>query len=80
MKHFEKVTETVTKTHYKLIRRSCDLCGVSTVDDGNRWTTISFEEDNVEKEVDICPDCFKNKLVPWLISQGAKIKQEDWDW
>jgi hypothetical protein len=31
-------------------------------------------------DVDICPVCFKMKLVPWLISQGAKIKQEDWDW
>ena len=31
-------------------------------------------------DIDICPTCFKGKLVPWLISQGANIKQEDWDW
>ena len=31
-------------------------------------------------EIDLCPDCFKKKLVPWLLSQGAVIKQEDWDW
>lgn len=31
-------------------------------------------------DIDICPDCFNNKLIPWLISQGANIKQEDWDW
>lgn len=31
-------------------------------------------------EVDLCPTCFKDKLVPWLISQGADIKAEEWDW
>lgn len=29
--------------------------------------------------VDICPTCFKAKLVPWLISQGAAIREEDFD-
>jgi hypothetical protein len=29
--------------------------------------------------IDLCPNCFKDKLIPFLISQGAKIKQEDWD-
>ena len=31
-------------------------------------------------EIDLCPNCFKDKLIPWLISQGADIKREDWDW
>ena len=31
-------------------------------------------------DVDLCPKCFKEKLVPWLISQGARIKEEVWDW
>jgi len=31
-------------------------------------------------EIDICPVCFKEKLVPWLRSQGAKIEEKDWDW
>jgi hypothetical protein len=30
--------------------------------------------------VDLCPDCFKSRLVPWLRSQGAKIEAEEWDW
>jgi hypothetical protein len=29
--------------------------------------------------VDLCPDCFKGKLIPWLKSQGADIKELDWD-
>jgi len=33
-----------------------------------------------EYEIDICPDCFKNKLVPWLKSQGADIQQKEWYW
>ena len=31
-------------------------------------------------EVDICPECFKEKLVPWLNSQGANLKPLDWSW
>ena len=31
-------------------------------------------------EADICPDCFKNKLIPWLESQGCKTKEEEWGW
>ena len=30
--------------------------------------------------VDMCPDCFQNKLIPWLISQGAEITQRNWEW
>lgn len=30
--------------------------------------------------VDICPQCFKEKLIPWLESQGCTAKMEDWDW
>ena len=28
--------------------------------------------------VDICPECFREKLIPWLQSQGCKTKFEDW--
>lgn len=31
-------------------------------------------------QVDICPDCFTEKLIPWFESQGCKAKREDWDW
>ncbi len=30
--------------------------------------------------VDMCPKCFKEKLIPWLRSQGAEIKETEWDW
>jgi hypothetical protein len=31
-------------------------------------------------EVDICPDCFKNHLIPWLESIGATIRKKEVDW
>ena len=27
--------------------------------------------------VDLCPDCFRSKLLPWLRSQGAEIKEQE---
>ena len=30
--------------------------------------------------VDMCPQCFKEKLVPWLKSQGATVDEIDWDY
>ncbi len=33
-----------------------------------------------EYEIDLCPECFKNRLVPWLKSEGAKIEEKGWYW
>lgn len=33
-----------------------------------------------EHNIDLCPQCFKDRLIPWLRSQGAQISQTDWDW
>lgn len=33
-----------------------------------------------EYNVDICPKCFKDKLIPWLESQGCKAKIIEWDY
>lgn len=30
--------------------------------------------------IDMCPMCFLEKLVPWIESQGAKIREKDWDY
>ena len=29
--------------------------------------------------VDICPECFTDNLIPWLNSQGCEAKRENWD-
>jgi len=34
-----------------------------------------------EKTVlDICYDCFFQKLMPWAYSQGASVRTEEWDY
>lgn len=33
-----------------------------------------------EQTVDVCPECWKSKLVPWFTSQGAAVSSENWDW
>jgi hypothetical protein len=30
-------------------------------------------------EVDICPACFTAKLIPWLQSQGATVRETEWE-
>jgi hypothetical protein len=33
-----------------------------------------------ETTVDICPDCFASKLIPWLELQGVKPEAKKWDY
>ena len=42
----------------------------------------SFPEGGSGEEyvVDMCPGCFKEKLIPWLESQGCKAKIKEWLW
>ena len=30
--------------------------------------------------IDICPDCFKTKLIPWLVEEGVKIQRTEIDY
>lgn len=30
--------------------------------------------------LDICPDCFKSKLVPWFQEQGGTVRNKESDW
>jgi hypothetical protein len=36
--------------------------------------------DGTECEIDLCPACFRDKLVPWLKEQGANVDYVKWDW
>jgi hypothetical protein len=44
--------------------------GLADYDGGGNTRTSS---------VDVCPECFKSRLIPWLESQGAKITTEELD-
>ena len=62
--------------------------GCYTVDETDIMVTI-LQKDGKEYpeggsgtriEVDLCPDCFKDRLVPWLRSEGAAIEPIEWSW
>ncbi len=89
MKHFRKVlvpsTEKQVHTH-----TTCDICK-ETLTEGTfevKETEISCRVgerypgggsiDNIE--VDMCVDCFRFRLVPWLMSQGCTPKTTNTDY
>lgn len=72
----------------------CDLCGKETGRYGWGDSEYSVEEVHVKyesgksypddffsetTEVDLCPQCFKERLIPWIESQGAKPRKRDTD-
>lgn len=32
------------------------------------------------RRMDICPECFETKLIPWLQSQGVVMTETELDW
>jgi hypothetical protein len=61
---WEKHSYSILETEIKMVD------GVGSPD-GGASTETSF---------DICPDCFKSKLVPWFESFGARPSVEKVDW
>lgn len=45
--------------------------------EGVQYPDLGYGTDIV---VDICPDCFKNTLIPFLKEKGANIKETEWEW
>ncbi len=43
----------------------------SSYPDGSGWGT--------EITIDMCPECFRDKLVPWVNSQGGNVKPQEWE-
>lgn len=48
----------------------------------NQKEGMCYPDDSWGEEylVDMCPKCFKEKLVPWLNEQGANIKPREYDY
>jgi len=90
MKAYKK--ETVEREF--LDKTICDLCGEEGGHDWSRScfkvseTIILLKEGErypeagwgTKIEIDICPKCFKTKLVPWFESQGMKVEEKEWSW
>ena len=86
--------ETVTKTVNRLVKIVCELCGREAKNGdwspdkyGVEEVTIKYRDGSIypeggsgtDYEVDICPVCFDDRLIPWLKSQGANVEEHQWD-
>ncbi len=90
MKHYKTVAVPAT-TRQQLTVMTCDCCKNMIVKKDS-WSEegvlVQYKTGNNYPEggsgditsVDICPACFKEKLRPWLESQGCKFHTEEWDW
>ncbi len=61
---------------------SCDVNEVEvevTVRQKEGKVYFAGEGYGTEYIVDLCPACFKTRLIPWLKSQGANIEQQEWE-
>ena len=74
----------------------CDVCGKATNQNNWQKDNFDCTESTVylcvgesypddsgfgnTYEVDICPDCFINKLIPWIESFGGEVKAEEWEY
>ena len=88
MKHYK---EFVVPEHIegKLEKITCDLCGVEIRDASGRVDEVNlgrrigwaYPEGGSGKkiEIDMCPKCFDEKLLPWLKSQGVKVVEVEWE-
>ena len=92
-KGYKKVTSEVERM--VLVAMSCDLCRkISHKENWTTdcyqvaETTVEFREGSnypdggsgTLYDVDICPDCFRDKLIPWLLAEGAAVRETEWDW
>jgi hypothetical protein len=92
MKTYKERTKPACK--YKvLVETKCDLCGSTTITGWKRDQFDALEVDvklktgsafpitgrGEEISIDICPDCFTTKLVPWVQSQGGKPTATAWE-
>ena len=89
MKYTKEVVKPAT-TETRTIKVECDLCkneikrgwyAVSEVIIQYEHGTSYPEGGSSEiDKIDMCPECFKNKLLPWLESLGVKPRVEEIDW
>ena len=80
MKTFETIV-IPARTDKRCTKIVCDLCGKEIVHEAYDVDAVKIEYEKgcrymecgtVEvMSFDMCSDCFKNKLAPWMESQGA---------
>lgn len=89
MKHYKSVN-VPAKTERVLDITTCDFCHTAIKEEPYEVAevTLKCRTGEVfpgagwgkEESVDICPDCYRNQLLPWLASKGVSPSVEDWDY
>lgn len=89
MKHYKEI-ERPAKVEKVHTSTTCDICHKRL-----KLFSYEFEEVEVSckvgsrypeggsgtlTEVDLCSDCFEERLLPWLATQGVKPTVSDWDY
>jgi hypothetical protein len=92
MRTFKTVTVPATPETTKEVedKTLCDLCGIAIREHGYDVDSVTMEwevgaryPEGADVECtgfDVCGDCFKNKVVPWMREQGATPRIEDRGW
>jgi len=86
--------KTVPREITVLTEITCDLCRTVTTTDWKE-SCFDATESEIRLEtgsnwpeggsgaritIDICPNCFKKKLIPWVKEQGGEPTIKEWDW
>lgn len=91
MKHFKTVEVTYTTKRH--VKTTCDLCGADTDHEDEHDENFDYvvikrnsgyhyngKGEGDIREINMCPNCFENKLVPWVVGQGSLIHEEEWSY
>lgn len=93
-KRYENTVQQLAFSH--CVERCCDLCGLLAESGENwsnghckvNETEVRIREGTshsdggcgTETTIDICPQCFKTKLIPFIESQGGSATVTEWDY
>lgn len=83
----ERLVETVCDLCGTIAKRGCYEASTYEVKESEIKVMVRYKEGvsypdsgiGTEYVVDMCPECFKTKLIPWLESQGCTAKTEEWN-
>ena len=92
MHHKQEIEIPATKA-MQVVRIDCDICGREIKPEGHcevRRTIVSITEgraygsdggDTETREFDVCAECFREKLVPWISShRGTEPRVQESNW
>ena len=91
MKEYKEIKTTRTLLNQK----TCDLCGLITRSEDWSSENYAVAQTEIrcrigsdypdggmgtEITIDLCPKCFKDKLVTYLKTEGVTVIEKEWDW